>query len=173
MCILLSSLTNNGKNLNYPLLFLWLFITSLSMGTFPHIKIETKLSTLEDITIGVLALVLCIVLSFAAYFLYLRVSANRRRTSSSSSSGSSPQATINGYNRSTRDYSQSRLVSMNDENNNNNNDIMSETTALLQRTKSVSNDCGDDNEHRNHDQLSSYVSFGAYGAAEDKESTSP
>ena len=160
MCIL-SSLTNNRDNLNYPLLFLWLFIISLPIistkGTFPHISIETKLSTLEDITIGVLALVLCIVLSFAAYFLYLRVSANRRTSSSQ---------TRNEYNRSTRDYSQSRLVSMNDENNN----MISDTTSLLKRTKSVSNDCDD----INHRQLSSYVSFGAYGAVEDKvESTSP
>ena len=161
MCILLSSLTNDRDNLNYPLLFIWLFIISLPIistdGTFPHISIETKLSTLEDITIGVLALVLCIVLSFATYFLYLKISSNRRTSSSSQ--------TANDYNRSTRDYSQSRLVSIDESNN-----MISDTTSLLKRTKSVSNDCDDDDMNQ---QLSSYVSFGAYGAVEDKvESTS-
>ena len=162
MCILLSSLSNNGDHLNYPLLFLWLFIISLPIistkGTFPHIKIETKLSTLEDITIGVLALILCIVLSFAGYFLYLRVSINQRQT------------TINEYNRSTRDYSQSRLVSIKDENNDHIINDESETTALLlKRGKSASNQCdGDDTNNR--EELSSYISFGAYGAVEDKDS---
>lgn len=161
MCILWSLLSNdnNRYDLNYSLIFLWLFIISLPIistkGTFPHIKIETKLSTLEDITIGILALILCVVLSFAGYFLYLRISINQRQT------------TINNeYNRSTRDYSQSRMVSIKDKNIDDdiiNNNETETSTLLLKRGKSISVECGNDD--------SNYVSFGAYGACDhDKES---
>lgn len=163
MCILLS--------LSW-LLFIFSLEIKSTNGTLPHIRIETKLSTLEDITIGVLALVLCIVLSFAAYFLYLRIITRNRRIIS----------TRSGYhninNRSNRDYSQNRLVSINDDQSM----IMSSdtTSLLLKRTKSITNGCynfDDDNlglnDDKNGNQISSYVSFGAYGAVEDKESTSP
>eukprot|EP01084_Bolivina_argentea_P058504 106833_1 len=153
MCI------NNG-NVNYHKFVLCVCIGSLPIllthGAIPHIQIETKLSTLEDITIGVLALVLCIVLSFAGYFIYLRIVINRVRTST---------------------FVSNQLITINEE------ETINDTTSLLKRTKTIPQNLDfdanlrvkDDDKfqsiNRNSNQ-SSYVSFGVYGAVDDKDKES-
>eukprot|EP01083_Nonionella_stella_P045060 121141_1 len=107
--------------------------------TFPHIQIETKLSTLEYITIGVLALVLCIVLSFAMYFLYLRFRMNGRRTRANYSSN-------NG------------VIVIHDKPN------LTDTTSLLTHTQT---DYDDIEDKLLSNRISSYTSFSAYGATDD------
>eukprot|EP00483_Globobulimina_turgida_P004034 UN04042 len=146
-------------------LFLWLFVAALSViltnGELTHIRIETKLSTLEDITIGVLVLVLCIVLSFAAYFVYLRIVINRAG-SRSYNAVSNQSSNRNG------------LITVNDVKN------ASDTTSLLKRTTIIKPSFEfDESERMNSDDSfkatnrntfkSSYVSFAVYGTVDDKE----
>mmetsp|Transcript_49074 Transcript_49074/g.78394 ORF Transcript_49074/g.78394 Transcript_49074/m.78394 type:complete len:159 (-) Transcript_49074:282-758(-) len=157
MCILLT-LSPSVHHSHYHALLAGLCFIALCMistdGSFPHIRVETKLSTLEDITIGVLALVLCIVLTFAAYFLYLRVTVNAQRANTL---------------RTSNQYPSNRVIAINE-------DCLSDTTALLKKsmTRSYSYDDGldMDGNNNNANHLSSYVSFGAYGAIDDKESMS-
>ena len=126
----------------------WLILVSLMIvltkGRSSHFRIDGKLPVWGDVIICVVAFVLCTAISFAAYFIYLRIRVNRLHRSDMKSTNHTETAVLLTNGDTLKKHNSfNESISINDVN------IF----------------------HQNTEPLSAYISFGSYDIR--KDSTSP